>query len=265
MLALTMLILSLSFVNVAHAYTYGIFGQTYPGDGGPLRQLFTNSISGWRTGMSNTTWTKAQDHVNGVNAQSYWIYSGDTDDQYSDSVNLAVYVGHGTPRGNLLDEYKMHVGNDTGNNDILVKPSQCKWGDVTKTWLALEACQLLYNPDGQLVKDWDQTFQGLHGILGWSSEMAGPPTGTITLGQCFGAPFSKDTAIGTAWQQGTKAYYARHGWASGIAADYRAIINYGSGRTFDYMYESKGNLWPNYGTPGYTLNSKAYSSWSCPT
>jgi hypothetical protein len=55
------------------------------------------------------------------------------------------------------------------------------------------------------------------------------------------------------------------GLTGGIAAVYRAKINYGGGSTFDYMYESQSNLWPNYGTPGYTLNTILYSSWGCPT
>jgi len=242
-------------------YNYGIFGQTYPDDGGGMSAYFQRSIDGWVTSMSNSSWSQAQYHVDGTNAQNYWISS--YDNSYSDSVNLAIYVGHGTPRSTLLDEYKMHVGLDTGPGDVLVKPSQCHWGDVTRNWIALEACELLYNPDGQLITDWDGVYHGLHGILGWYTEVQGPSSGWITIGQYFGGPFSRDVAIGTSWQLGTTRYYERHGLTGGEAAYYHAVINYGSGQTFDYQYESMSNLWPNYGTPGYILNHIQYDSWSC--
>lgn len=85
---------------------------------------------------------------------------GGTDDAYGDDVDLLLFAGHGNSSG-----FYFGVNQD----DLQVHYNDAILGDKDLEWLIVDACQVLKNDAGKWNRWGWPVFEGLHYILGYST------------------------------------------------------------------------------------------------
>ena len=94
------------------------------------------------------------------------------DEQIVDSVDLVFYVGHGNANAISFTEY--HSGPSQPGVGLYDSETTDAWGDENLEWLCLLSCDVLDN--GQYFNfpsfRWGPSFDGLHFMLGFSTEAA---------------------------------------------------------------------------------------------
>ncbi len=86
---------------------------------------------------------------------------GGDDHIWVDEVDFAYFASHG---GSWSNEY--HGGFGVAHDKYLFNSSEIRLGDLDLEWLAVDACESLNAGNDAWFHMWDQTFQGLHLILG---------------------------------------------------------------------------------------------------
>ena len=114
---------------------------------------------------------------------------GGTENYYADSVDLAFYIGHGSPWGFTFDA--------TTHDDSTLSSNDCSgaWGDLDNEWVALTSCQVLGNAN---LNGWANCMNGSHQILGFITN-AYARTGTGTQGYNFANYLCNNWTVTAAW------------------------------------------------------------------
>ncbi len=114
---------------------------------------------------------------------------GGTENYYTDSVDLAFYVGHGSPWGFTFDV--------TNRDDSTLSSNDCSgaWGDLDNEWVAITSCQVLSNAN---LNGWANCMNGTHQVLGFITN-ASARTGTGTQGYNFANYLCNNWTVTGAW------------------------------------------------------------------
>lgn len=184
--------------------------------------------------------------------ESHWEKSsvGGDDDDYVETIDIAYYCGHGSPYN------KFQFGTDNDGDDsyeMWVHASEADWGDDDLEWVFLQACEALKS---YYRTNWNQVFNGLHGICGFDTEASAFYSGQTGNATAFFL-CSDGYSVHEAWEEGTglTQYNDRDG------AIYYANIRI-EGETNYYGDEPIDDMLPDYGgaiiKTGYT-----YDEWNC--
>jgi hypothetical protein len=84
-----------------------------------------------------------------------------TDSTWVDTVDIAMFSGHGSPSGLLFGI----ADKDNG----LTAPSEMRLGNNNLEWLILDACQVLQRDDLKVFDRVKPIFKGLHYVLGFDT------------------------------------------------------------------------------------------------
>lgn len=149
----------------------------YPGSDND-RQHRDDSAKDFRDNLGSEGWSKpytwSQNDVWERDYKSKLYISGGSynDETVTDSVDIALYAGHGS-KGNSWDtdpgmsyDAGMLSLSNSSNDDSSVAPHDAymSWGDQDLEWIGLDCCHALRSP-----WEWAQAMNGLHLICGFST------------------------------------------------------------------------------------------------
>lgn len=147
------------------------------------------SYLSWRLG--NCGWNRRYLYNNALSWEEDFKKAslGGTETYYTDSVDLAFYIGHGSPWGFTFDV--------TNRDDSTLSSNDCSfaWGDLDNEWVALTSCQVLSNPN---LGGWANCMNGTHQVLGFITN-AYARTGTGTQGYNFANYLCNNWTVTGAW------------------------------------------------------------------
>lgn len=128
------------------------------------------------------------------------------DEQLVDSVDLVFYIGHGNP--NAISFTELSSGPSQPGVGLYDSETIGAWGDGNLEWLCLLSCDVLDN--GQFFTypsfRWGPSFDGLHFMLGFSTEAAsGHTTFEPTFVGAMAAPVGPVMSIQKSWFLAAKA------------------------------------------------------------
>ncbi len=146
------------------------------------------SYLSWRLG--NCGWNRRYLYNNQLSWEEDFKRSsaGGTENSYLDTVDLAFYIGHGSPWGFTFD---------VNHDDSTLSSNDCSgaWGDGDNEWVALTSCQVLSNPN---LGGWANCMNGTHQILGFVTN-AYARAGTGTQGYNFANYLCNNWTVTGAW------------------------------------------------------------------
>lgn len=132
-----------------------------------------------------------------------------TDRMWVDNVDIVFFAGHGSPDGPYFGR--------SDRDDGEAKPSEVRWGDRKLEWIAFHACSTLHHSGSNNVfKRWRNAFQGLHYILGFSTNAW--PCGD-TLGKRFAQLLNAGWRVRDAWIRASKESQPSKAYTAYLRAD----------------------------------------------
>jgi hypothetical protein len=127
---------------------------------------------------------------------SKWQWESSGDDVWADSVDFAVWCGHGTAESETPRCLRFFIDRDPYNGSKRdpekLTWSEIDWGDQDMEWVALNTCRFLKGSDSQL----KAMASGVHLICGYESDM----TIYCAAGQYF-ADKLDEMSIKAAWHK----------------------------------------------------------------
>lgn len=193
---------------------------------------------------------------------SQWVAESDTN--FVDSIDIAWFEGHGKsnspamPRFTLHDcwyDIEVYPPIPVGDFDE-VEANNTEFGNTDLEWALLYSCTVL---NLTCISEWDNAFEGVHGLCGFDTVVQAPKNSTVTFGDKVGYYLKNGYSIGDAWKTASQWWTS----SSERGVVYSAEINLPGGGTFDYKDETVHFMWPDYGQGGYTLNSINDDWWWC--
>ena len=115
---------------------------------------------------------------------------GGNNNNYVDAVDLAFYVGHGSPSSFTFS--------NAAHDDDRITPNDCQyaWGDNDNEWVALTSCQVLADSN---LSAWRNCQNGQHLTLGFVTNASAYNSHTSTQAYHFGRYLSWGFNVPQAW------------------------------------------------------------------
>jgi hypothetical protein len=190
--------------------------------------------------------------------ENHFENSGDGGDDtyYADACDFFYFCGHGA-------EYRFYFNQDYDGDDIYTYQVRANnsdvdnepiWGDTDLEWAFIHACECLKS---SYKTEWNDAFEGLHGICGFDTEAGARPNGPTGNWTAY---YLTDGGydIHDAWREATKKCQL----TTRDGAIYRARIRIDT-TYYDYGDEFIDNMLPDYGDVGVYFVSFLYSEWDC--
>jgi hypothetical protein len=141
-----------------------------------------------------------------------------TDYIYTDNVDFFWFGSHGGAWNYQSGSDWYHVGSFGVKKDLEINGKyvydsrKIKWGDVRLKWAVINTCESLNVEDDKWLKMWDQTFAGLHIILGINGSISALRSGH---GQTTAHNLRSGDTVAQAW---FKAINEQWWWGDNPAA-----------------------------------------------
>ncbi|UCE16266.1 MAG: hypothetical protein JSV12_01230 [Candidatus Bathyarchaeota archaeon] len=149
--------------------------NNYPGSDNDL-QHSDDSAKDFRDKLKSKDWTKKYEWENSLVWERDFkseLYGGREEQYETDTVDIALYAGHGSKGDSWDNDAQMFYAagtlslSDSSHDDPAVCPHDAymSWGDQDLEWIGFDCCHALSSP-----WEWAQTMNGLHLICGFATE-----------------------------------------------------------------------------------------------
>lgn len=178
----------------------------YPGVANDL-QSSDDEASGFYYLLSgDNKWSGSFIHGDSAANEDHWKDSeyGGHDDDFIDDTHFAFFAGHGAPG---------LIAFSDGISSSYLTYDEALWGNTRVDWIALAACMVL-NESNNNYALWEDSFKGLHSVVGWETIGTGHPD----LGTIFANRLRQGNTIWDSWKYATDSIIPWDGYRVGILA-----------------------------------------------